>query len=187
VLERIVLEAISGLSDFVKCYESVFLYLVEKQSAAGLRSDVKKLKAKLEADHSRVKAIDKAIEKLFESNVEGKISDERFVKMTASYEAEQKQLETEIAKAEEALAKSEQTQVDLRLLLKGLREFTEIRELTPEIVNTLINRIEVHNNDKSSGHCFVKVDIYFTAVGMIDIPTEKELEELMDEMRKKIA
>ena len=187
VLERIVLEAISGLSDFVKCYESVFLYLVEKQSAAGLQSDVKKLKAKLEADHSRVKAIDKAIEKLFESNVEGKISDERFVKMTASYEAEQKQLETEIAKAEEALAKSEQTQVDLRLLLKGLREFTEIRELTPEIVNTLINRIEVHNNDKSSGHCFVKVDIYFTAVGMIDIPTEKELEELMDEMRKKIA
>lgn len=49
---------------------------------------------------------------------------------------------------------------------------TEINELTPTLVNSLIERIEVHNNDKSSGHCYVKVDIYFTAVGMIDIPDE---------------
>ncbi len=32
----------------------------------------------------------------------------------------------------------------------------------------LIERIEVHNNDKSSDHWYVKVDIFFTAVGMID-------------------
>ena len=49
---------------------------------------------------------------------------------------------------------------------------TEINELTPTLVNSLIERIEVHNNDKSSGHCYVKVDIYFTAVGMIDISDE---------------
>ena len=49
---------------------------------------------------------------------------------------------------------------------------TEINELTPTLVNSLIERIEVHSNDKSSGHCYVKVDIYFTAVGMIDISDE---------------
>ena len=43
--------------------------------------------------------------------------------------------------------------------------------------------IEVHNNDKSSGHSHVKVDIYFTAVGMIDIPTEKEILATMEEIR----
>ena len=70
------------------------------------------------------------------------------------------------------------------MLLKGLREFTEIRELTPELVNTLIQRIEVHNSDRSSGQLRVKVDIYFTAVGMIDLPTEEELAALVDEIRE---
>ena len=44
--------------------------------------------------------------------------------------------------------------------------------------------IEVHNNDKYDGHCHVKVDIYFTAVGMISIPTEKEILAMMEEIRK---
>lgn len=48
----------------------------------------------------------------------------------------------------------------------------------------LIERIEVHNNDKSSGHCYVKVDIYFTAAGMIDIPTEQEILAMMQEIRE---
>ena len=68
--------------------------------------------------------------------------------------------------------------------LYTLREITEIKELTPTLVNTLIERIEVHNNDKSSGHCYVKVDVYFTAVGMIDIPTEQEILAMMEEMQK---
>ena len=187
VLEKIVLEAISNLSDFARCYESVFLYLAERQSTMGHNEDIKKLKSQLETNRSRVKAIDKAIEKLFESNLEGAISDERFRKMTASYEAEQKQLESDIARAEEAMLKSEQTKTDMKLLLKGLRDFTEVRQLTPEIVNSLIKRIEVYNNDKSSGHSYVKVDIYFTAVGMIDLPTENELETLMDEIRNKAS
>ena len=61
---------------------------------------------------------------------------------------------------------------------------TDVKELTPTIVNSLIERIEVHNNDKYDGHCHVKVDIYFTAVGMIDIPTEKEIRAILEEMRK---
>ena len=61
---------------------------------------------------------------------------------------------------------------------------TDITELTPIIVNKLIERIEVHNNDKSSGHCYVKVDIYFTGVGMISIPSEEELLAMMEDIRK---
>ena len=73
--------------------------------------------------------------------------------------------------------------VDLRLALSTLQEMTDIKELTPTLVNSLIERIEVHNSDKSSGHSYVKVDIYFTAVGMIDIPTEKEILATMEEIR----
>ena len=60
---------------------------------------------------------------------------------------------------------------------------TDIKELTPTLANSLIERIEVHNRDKSSGHRHVKVDLYFTAVGMIDIPTEKEILTTMEEIR----
>ncbi len=72
----------------------------------------------------------------------------------------------------------------MRLLLKTLRELTDFKELTPTIVNLLIQRIEVHNNDKSSGHCYVKVDIYFTAVGMIEIPDEKEISEIISKIQE---
>lgn len=71
---------------------------------------------------------------------------------------------------------NKQKVTDLRLLLRTLRELTDITELTPTLINSLIERIEVHNNDKSNGHCYVKVDIYFTAAGMIDIlPNRKSL------------
>ena len=103
--------------------------------------------------------------------------------MLQSYEKEQKVLTQEVADSRQTLEEAKQRTTDLRLLLRTLREMTEINELTPTLVNSLIERIEVHNNDKSSGHCYVKVDIYFTAVGMIDIPTEQEILAMMEEIR----
>ena len=141
-------------------------------------------KSKLARSQKRVDEIDRIISRLYEDNIVGKLSDERFSKMSANYETEQKELVQTIALCEQELRKADKAQVDLRMLLKGLREFTEVRELTSTIVNTLIRRIEVHNNDKYDGHCHVKVDIYFTAAGMITLPTEKELEKLMDEIRQ---
>lgn len=57
--------------------------------------------------------------------------------------------------------------------------------LTPTtLINSLIEHIEFHYSDKSGDNSYVKVDIYFTAVGMIDIPTEKEFLATMEEIRK---
>lgn len=103
--------------------------------------------------------------------------------MLQNYEKEQKALTQEVADNRQTLQVAKQKSVDLRLLLKTLRDMTEINELTPTLVNSLIERIEVHNNDKSSDHCYVKVDIYFAAVGMIDIPTENEILATMEEIR----
>ncbi len=93
-------------------------------------------------------------------------------------------MEKSISDCEEKLKNADKAATDLRMLLRGLREFSMVRELTPTIVNTLIQRIEVHNKDMYDGHSHVKVDIYFTAVGMIDIPTEKELEQLRTDFQK---
>ena len=88
-----------------------------------------------------------------------------------------------MAEDEKKLACIEQTSLDLKTLLKVLRSSTSFEELTPTLVNSLIRRIEVHNNDKSSGHCYVKVDICFTAIGLIDIPTEDEIKSLMAKIK----
>ena len=89
-----------------------------------------------------------------------------------------------IAAEEKELETAEQKNVDMRLLLKTLRELTDFKELTPTIVNSLIQRIEVHNNDKYDGHCHVKVDIYFTAIGIIDIPDEKEILDIVHKIQE---
>ena len=184
VLQQIVLEAVSDLSDFVRCFESVFFVLLAKQNQAAQQKELQSTRVKLEQSKKRVSDIDRVISRLYEDNVIGKLSDERFMKMSASYEQEQKNLELTINECEQALREADKAKVDLRMLLKGLREFTELKKLTPEIVNTLIQRIEVHNSNRSTGKIRVQVDIYFTAIGLFTIPDEKELQKLMDEIRE---
>ena len=183
VLEQLVLEAVSDLSDFVRCYEPVFLYLLAKKNNAIRQKEYQKLQQAVEDGTKRIAEIDRLIEKVFEQNAGGILSDKRFAKMLQSYEKEQKALTQEVDENRQTLQNAEQRVMDLRLVLRTLREITDIKELTPTLVNSLIERIEVHNSDKSSGHSHVKVDIYFTAVGMIDIPTEKEILATMEEIR----
>ena len=182
VLEQIVAEAVGSLADFVRCYESVFLYLLAKNNNVARQSEVQKLKQSLATSERRIKMIDKAIEELFEANISGKVSDERFVKMTDNYEKEQKELLELVADGNKKLQDAEQNKVDLKLLMKALRDYTDIRQLTPEIVNALIRRIEVHSKGKKTKK--VKVDIYFTAVGLFTPPTEQELQMTMEEIRR---
>ena len=183
VLEKLVLEAVSDLSDFVRCYEPVFLYLLAKKNNAIRQKEYQHLQQAVENGTKRIAEIDRLIEKVFEQNAGGILSDERFAKMLQSYEKEQKSLTQEVEENRQTLQNAEQRVMDLRLVLRTLREMTDIKKLTPTLVNSLIERIEVHNSDKSSGHSHVKVDIYFTAVGMIDIPTEKEILATMEEIR----
>ena len=184
VLEKVVLEAVRNLADFVKCHEPVFLYMLARKNDAMRQQERKRLERVIERGTRRISEIDKLIEAAFERNVLGKLEDDRYERMVKNYAQEQRELIAEVQESKVILQKAEQQVVDLRLLLRTLRELTEVKELTPTLVNSLIERIEVHNNDKSSGHCYVKVDIYFTAAGMIDIPTEEEILAMMVEIRE---
>ncbi len=183
VLEQIVREAISDLAEFVKCHEPVFLYMLAQKTKAMKRAEFQKMQQAVEQGQRRIENLDRLIEKIYEDKVLGDLSEERYMKMMRKYEQEQKELTETVAAYKEELQNAEQKAVDLRLMLKTIREITDIRELTPTLVNSLIERIEVHNSDRSTGKIRVKVDIYFTAVGMIDIPTEQEILRMMDEIR----
>ena len=126
----------------------------------------------MESSRKRIADLDKLFNRIYEDNVIGKLSDERYARMAAEYESEQKK----------QLSEMEQTSVDMRLLLQGLREFTDMKELMPTIVNKLIRRIEVHNPEKKHARKSVKVDIYFTAVGLVSLPDEQEIREMMEQI-----
>ena len=158
--------------------------MLAKKSNALKKAELQRLKHTVEKGQQRIVELDRLIEKVYEDNALGRLSDERYTRMMTSYEKEQKMLMVEVEQSQKTLSESEQQAVDLRLMLRTLRSLTDVKELTPTFVNSLIQRIEVHNNDKSSGHCYVKVDIYFTAVVMIDIPTEKEIQSMMKEIRE---
>ena len=184
VLEKIVLEAIRNLAEFIRYNEKVFLYMIAKQNDAMRKAEYEKLKKTVADGEIRMKELDRLIEKVYEDNALGRIDDDRYRKLMSKYEREQKELAVTVSEGQETLKSAEQKSIDLRLLLRTFREMTDIQELTPTLVNSLVERIEVHNNDKSSGHCFVKVDIYFTAIGMICIPTEEEVIAMMEEAKK---
>ena len=183
VLREAILELVKRVALFIQQYEAVFLYMYAKKHNITKEVNSRNMKATIERNKRRIKELDKLIERIYEDNVLGKIPDARFSKMMASYEAEQNQLVTETAKAEESLKTMEQDKVNLRAFLETIRQCTDIKELTPAIVNRLIRRIEVHNSEKVDGRKQVRLDVYFTAVGLIDIPGEKELIEMMREIQ----
>lgn len=112
-----------------------------------------------------------------------KLPDERYSRMAAKYEKEQAELLQSVSTKEKELAELERESVDIRLLLAGLREYSSMETLTPEVVNKIIKRIEVHNSETVNGHKRVGVDIYFTGVGLVDLATIKEMLAIAESSR----
>ena len=188
VLEQVVLETIQKVAEYISQFEPVFLYLFAKKHKLSKAKDLKNAKFKLEQSKARVGEIDRVLAKLYEDNALGKITDERFERLSATYEKEQRELADCIIKSKTEITAAEQDNVDLKHFLKAIRACTDLKELTPEIVNTLIKRINVHNAEKVDGRKKVKIDIEFIAVGLISIPDEKELLTLIEEIRnEKVA
>lgn len=184
ILKQIVLDSISRFMDFVRSYESVFIHLLEQSREKTRSIDLKRMKRAVENNRKRIDEIDLLIERLYEDNVKGKITDERFMTLSRKFEEEQRSLKDETAVIEAELEKEAERKTDLRLLLKIVREQADIRELTPELVNTLIRRIEIHEPVTINGRKNVDVDIYFTGIGMFNVPDSEELAALISEFSK---
>jgi len=95
--------------------------------------------------------------------------------MSGDYEAEQRQLKADVARMESDVAKGEETTADFQAFLANVRKYTDITELTPTVLNEFISRIEVHAPEKIDGKRTQQIDIFYNAIGVIDIPTSEEL------------
>lgn len=111
-------------------------------------------------------------QKLYEDNVEGKISDERFVKMSASYEDEQKSLKERISELECEMATDKEKSLNVNYFLDLVKRYTEVPELTAEIIREFIEKVYVYHPEKINGQKIQRVRIVWNCIG--ELPTPKE-------------
>ncbi len=107
----------------------------------------------------------------------GRLSDERFEKLMAGYEAEQKELQPATTALEAEISALEQKTQDIDSYFAIVRKYTKIEQLTPTLVNEFISKIIIHEPDKSGGKRVQKVDIIYNFVGEITL-TEEMLKRL---------
>ena len=169
-LETIVKEDLQKVCEYVFLHEKEFTdeYLSgSKKETAKFQS---KTKAELKRLSERQEEIGKIIRKLYEDNVNGRITDERFDFLAKSYEDEGNDLKTKIQELKNALASSVQDEEKLSMFLKVVKSYTKIEELTPEILNSFIEKIYIGETEKYDGRKMQEVEIIYKFVGAINLP-----------------
>ena len=167
VLEKLVLEQIQRVTSFAAQYESEFVELLHQDGTDKSRKEIAANKRKLFQAEKRIAELDHIIQRLYEDNVSGKLTDERFMKLSKSYEQEQRELQAQTTALAEQISVQEQKTLDLSRFMTQVRKHTNVTELTPILLNELVERIEIHAPDKSSGKRVQDIDIYFNFVGLI--------------------
>ena len=102
----------------------------------------------------------------------GKLSAERFAKLSESYESEQAELKQAVEKLLTVLDAAEAQSVNMRSFLKIVKKYTEPTELTPALLREFVEKIVVHAPDKSSGHRMQRIDVHYNFIGEIDLSPE---------------
>lgn len=169
-LETIVKEDLQKVCEYVLFHEKEF---TDEYLSGSKRETVKfqaKTKAELKRLYERQEDIGRIIRKLYEDNVNGRITDERFDFLAKSYEDEGNDLKTKIQKLKNALASSVQDEEKLSKFLKVVKSYTKIEELNPEILNSFIEKIYIGETEKYDGRKMQEVEIIYKFVGAINLP-----------------
>ena len=132
----------------------------------------------------RIEEIDNLIVKIYEDNVSGKISDERFNAFSNRYEAEQQELKVKIPDLENYLSSETDKSDNLQKFINKMKRITRPDKLTAELVNELIDRIEVHAPRYLDGKRYQMIDIYYKGVGIVNILSTEDFEK---SFQKKMA
>ena len=135
----------------------------------------------MEQAKKRIAELDRIFKRIYEDDINGIISHERFLKLSAEYEAEQKEL-TEFVRAEQANVDTyERDKTDFDSFAVIIRKYVGIRELTPAIVNEFVKKIIVHAPETSSGHRRQKIEIVWNFIGKLE---QGEDEQTIEQQRK---
>ena len=174
-LEQVVLGEIRRLTKYAGLYEDDFLKEVIGHSRQAEETERRLKDKELKSLLARDDELDGLFERIYEDNVSGKLSDDRFAKMSRRYEEEQKELSEKIKKLRSEIEKQSSRATSTDMFVSIVRKYTRARKLTPRMLNELVEKIEVYNAEKIDGEWVQRLRIHYNCVGEMNIPNEPAL------------
>ena len=177
VVEQIVLESMQRILLNVQVFEKEF---ARKQMDCYTEDKKKQLAAKrreLSKAKKRIAEIDTLIQKIYEDNASGKLSDERYATLSLSYEEEQKTLKAAVPEMQAYLETETDKTESLQRFIQKVKQITELKALTPELIHEFVDRIVVYAPRYLDGKRVQLLDIYYSGVGILHELIPEEMEE----------
>ena len=174
-LEQVVLGEIRRLTKYAGLYEDDFLKEVIGHSRQAEETERRLKEKELKSLLARDDELDGLFERIYEDNVSGKLSDDRFAKMSRRYEEEQKELSEKIKKLRSEIEQQSSRATSTDMFVSIVRKYTRARKLTPRMLNELVEKIEVYNAEKIDGEWVQRLRIHYNCVGEMNIPNEPAL------------
>jgi DNA invertase Pin-like site-specific DNA recombinase len=170
VLYEKILHCIQQTLAYVRLFQEDFRQELLQQDAKTKKAGLNKKHKTLSEAKKRIIELDQLVKRVYEDNVLGRLSDSRYLKLSAEYEHEQQELSKLTSMLEREIETEAQQMADTDKFFALAEKYAEISELTAPIVNELISKIVVHKPEKRDGKKHVTLDVYFTYVGQIRIP-----------------
>ena len=149
----------------------------KKQYFQEAEKEAQKRKREIAQAEKRIAELDRIFKRIYEDDISGTISHERFLKLSTDYEAEQRELTEQVKTWREVVEIFEQDRSDFDSFAAIVRKYVGIRELTPTIVNEFVKKIIVHAPDKSSGHRRQKIELVWNFIGEVNLPGDDQTVE----------
>ena len=172
VLEQLVLQNLQRVVAYAQEDEDEFVRRIMENKMTLQCTEQEKAKRKLEKQERRYNELDTIIQRLYEDHVVGKLSEERFAKLSEGYEQEQAELKQSIADLSVIVHAAQTQAVNVQSFLKIVKKYTQPTELTPALLREFVEKIVVHAPDKSSGHRIQRIDVHYNFIGEIDFSPE---------------
>ena len=169
VLEELVWAHIKMIISYVTCHEAHFRTVMERRMKLNSEDAVHLRKKRLKKAEKRIKELDQMFIRLYEDNVKGRISDERFSVMSGAYEDEQAQLKAEAEALRQEIEAQAQNEVDLDAFVEKVRKYSDLRELTPYALRELVKGIYIEEPIEIDGKRHQNIRIEYDFIGFIPL------------------
>lgn len=166
-----VLSNLRKVTEYAAKHEARFVkLLIQQNEIGGKRKNAAAIK-QLEQAQERITELNRIIKRLYEDNVNGKISDERFMELSADYEQERRELKERAAALQADLDRAQEATVNAEKFMKIVRKHLSFEELTPTLLREMVEKIVVYEcTYDGNGTRRQDIDIYYSSVGKIDLP-----------------
>lgn len=168
-IERIVLTDIRKVLSYTKDHKQELLEQLRHNAEVKNKQLLSSQRRELEESERRILTLDKLIQGLYEEKICGNLTDERFRKLTATYEQEQSELNEKVKTLRVELSEAKDKLDNIDRFISLVNKYNDVPELTPEIVREFIYKIIVHEKQKVNGHRTQAVEIIYNCVGVIEL------------------